>query len=104
MWFWARAGAGATCIYTGERWLAGMMFESVPENVWLGIAASSLLFIVVGDSARWLNKRRREKEKAKREEEKEKAKKDAAERQGIRQLLRDVKSETVAIRSIESAI
>ncbi|MDE0342624.1 MAG: hypothetical protein OXK82_05540 [Deltaproteobacteria bacterium] len=102
MWFWARAGAGATCIYTGERWIAGMTFESVPENVWLGIAACSLLFIIAGDTIRWFHKKRKAKADAQRAAVK--AQKDEADRQEAQQILRDLRSRDVSLADIRTAI
>ena len=72
-----------------------MTFEDVPQNVWLGIAASSLLFILVGDSIRWLLARRKAQAANKAEE---------AEKQELRQLLRDLRSEDVTLKSIRSTV
>lgn len=103
MWFWARAGSAATCVYTGERWIAGsMMFKEVPENVWLGIAASSLLFIITGDTIRWLLKRR----KAKADAAEAKARKEEAEadRQEAREILRGLRARDMSLDHIRDAI
>ena len=102
MCFWSRAGAAATCVYAGERWLAGMTFESVPETVWLGIAASSLLFIIIGDTIRWLHKRRRAKAKA--AEAKVRAEKDEADRREAQEILRGLRARDMSLDHIKDAI
>ena len=78
-----------------------MTFESVPENVWLGIAACSLLFIITGDTIRWLHRKRKAKTDA--QQAAAKARKDEAERQEAQEILRELRARDVSLDEIRVA-